>query len=182
MRLAIDDASPGEGLYLGIHYEDLQVNSEDASEAVLTGDNLDPVVRGDGTLLPAATSSNASRSLGFTVDELPVPNLARLQRYLPPHVPLIIRGGVGTLDGQMELRRTALPVDLSLQSDSAGLSLRDLRFATNLAVVLKLDNPDLATPPTAVGGSYLRFSDSHIGRQGQGQSATWNTDFSIDEG
>jgi hypothetical protein len=182
VRLAVDQASLGEGLYLGIHYEGLQVKPEDASEAVLIGDNLDLVVRGDGTLLPATASPNASRSLGFTVDELSVPDLARLQRYLPPHVPLKLHGGIGTLDGQVELRPTALSVYLSLQSDSADLSLRDLRFATNLAVALTLDNPDLTTRPTAVGGSYLRFSDSRIGRKGQGPSSTCDTDFSIDEG
>jgi hypothetical protein len=182
VRLAVDEATLGEGLYLGIHYEDLQVTPGGSSEPVLTGDNLDLLVRGDGSLLRGTAGPNASSYLGFMVDSLSVPDLARLQRYLPPHVPLELHGGVGTLDGQVELRPTALAVDLSLQSDSADVSLRDLRFATNLAVALKLDNPDLTTKPTAVGGSYLRFSDSRIGRQGQGPSASWNTEFRIDEG
>jgi hypothetical protein len=116
------------------------------------------------------------------VNALAVPDLARLQRYLPAHVPLQLHGGLGTLDGRVDLRPSALSVDLSLLSDSADLSLSDYRFATDLALALKLDNPDVATRPTAMGGSYLRLANSRVARQGGGDSATWNTDFSVDEG
>jgi hypothetical protein len=182
VRVAMDDAGLGEGLYLAIHYEDLRVSPLDASEDVLTGAGLDLVIRGDGRLQRSAAGPDSSRSLGFTVNALSVPDLARLQRYLPPDLPLQLHGGLGTLDGRVDLRPTALSVDLSLRSDTADLSLRDYRFATDLSLALKLDNPDITTRPTALGGSFLRLANSRIARQGGGDSAAWNTDFSFEEG
>ena len=182
VRLAVDDADLGDGLYLGFHYEDLRVSPQDASVDVLTGDGLDLVIRGDGHLLRSAADTDVSRSMGLTVDALSVPDLARLQRYLPAHVPLQLNGGLGSLDGRVDLRPTAMSVDLSLNSDSADLSLRDYRFATDLSLALKLDNPDIATEPTAIGGSYLRLSDSRIARKGKGDSTAWNTAFSVEDG
>jgi hypothetical protein len=181
-RLAMDDAALGEGLYLGFHYEDLRVHPQDESADVLTGEGLDLVIRGDGYLLPRAAGSDPSRSLGVNVDSLSVPDLARLQRYLPTHVPLQLHGGLGTLDGRVELRPTALSADVTLHSDDADLSVRDYRFATDLAMGLKLDNADLTAEPTAIGGSYLRLSGSRIARLGRDDSAAWDTAFSIDDG
>ena len=182
VTLAMDEPQLGQGLYLKFQYKGLTVHPEGGTSDLLTGEGLGLVVRGDGYVLPDKAASRASRSVELAIAGLAVPDLARLQGYLPPQLPLQVHGGQGTLNGKVYLAPSSLAVDLSLSSESADLALRNYRFNTDLAVVLKLDNPDISTEATTLDGSYLQLSDSQLQRMGGAGSAQWNTRFDIEQG
>lgn len=182
VNLSMDDTHSGQGLVMGFHYEGLTVRPAGSDIDLLTGEGLGIEVRGDGKLLKKARGYNPSRAVELTVENLSVPDLALLQHYLPPQLPLQVHGGDGTLDSSIRLTPTSLEVDLVLDSDNADLSLRDYRFATDLDLVFSLDNPDIRTQATSVSGSYLQLSDSRVQRAGKSRSVSWDTRLEIEQG
>ena len=91
-----------------------------------------------------------------------MPDLARLQRYLPPKWPFELHGGSGELRGSARLTPTSVAVDLRLDSARAALGVRQYRFVTNLDAALVLDNPSVLTGPTELSGSYVRLGDAKL--------------------
>ena len=171
-----------ELLDLSFLYRDLQVVHGSDSQPLLIGEGLGLRVGGNARILPTPGKVNESRSLGFILDDLAVPDLALLQHYLPSKWPLQLRGGNGYLAGRASLSPTAMEVDLSLLSDDAEMVVGDYRFVTNLDAALKLDNPSVSTQRTSMSGSYIRLGDATLLADVNKTATRWEASLQIDQG
>jgi hypothetical protein len=169
-------------LDLAFQYRGLEVRHQEDSAPMLTGQDLGLTIGGDARLLPDPEQFNPSRTIGFTVNDLTVPDLALLQRYLPEKWPFILHGGEGILSGSGRLTPGSLALDLGIRSERADMGLRQYRFETNLDAVLKANNPSLTEHATDVSGSYMNLSESRLGRAGKDNSERWSTSFTIRDG
>jgi len=176
------DSDTNDQLDLAFRYQDLAVAHRDDGDVLLRGQDLNVSIGGDGRVPGDPDKINESRSIAFAVDGLELPNLARLQRYLPPKWPITLYGGSGRLGGTAALKPTTLQVDLSLKSEQADLGLEQYRFDTDLDVVLKLDNPELAVRGTSARGSHLNLTDARLRRADgdAGESEAWNASLIVD--
>ena len=167
---------------LTFHYEGLKLYRIGGPGTLLSGQGLRLSIGGNGRVLRDPDKPNATRSLTLVIDDLSIPDLSLLQRYLPEKWPFKLHGGSGNLNGMAHISPTALAVDFTLGSDSADLALRDYRFDTSLELALKLDNPDVNTRSTDVSGSYIRLSDAHLRREGDEQVEPWDASLVINDG
>ncbi len=174
----------GDQLDLAFQYRDLAVTHRDDTEVLLRGQDLTVSIGGDGRVPGDPGEVNKSRSIAFAVDGLELPDLARLQHYLPPKWPITLYGGSGRLGGTATLKPTTLQVALSLESERADLGLERYRFDTDLDVALKLDNPELAVRGTSAIGSHIKLTGARL-RRADGDSAEsepWDAALMIDDG
>ena len=167
---------------LDFRFRELQVTRNDADAPMLVGDELLFRVGGDGRVLPDPGSVNLSRSLSLDIQDLAVPDLSRLQAYLPEKWPLRLLGGDGRLGGGLALTPTSLSVDLGLRSGRARLALSNYRFETDLDAALHMENPAVMKQATHVAGSYIRLDDAQLLREGQENESGWNASLSLKEG
>jgi hypothetical protein len=172
----------GQLMDLGFQYRDLEVSHDDDSRPLLTGQNLELRIGGDGKLLPDPERINESRTISLEIDDLAVPDLALFQRYLPPKWPMSLYGGDGRLDGMASLSPFSLQVDMSLDSDSADLGFQNYRFETNLDAALKLDNPSVMTGGSRIGGTYIKLSESRLKNDEEKDTKPWGASLVIREG
>ncbi len=169
-------------LDLVFDFDELEARHREEPGPLLAGRGLTLRIGGDGRVLPDPERRNQSRSLGFAIDDLAVPDLARLQRYLPARWPLALRGGEGRLSGSARLAPTALDVALRLTSERAEAALRDYRFETDIDALLMLSNPALAAQRTRVSGSRIRLSGAQLRRDDRPDAAAWEAWLDIPEG
>ncbi len=182
-NLAIHGGQDGEDpLVLGVNYRDVQVTHQQDHALLLTGRDLGLVFSGDNYVLPDAAATDAHRAAAFTVDDLEVPDLALLQRYLPTKWPLQLHGGSGKLQGSARLTSTSVAANLRLFSTQADLGVQQYRFVTNLDAALVLDNPSILTHDTELAGSYLRLGESTLARDARENSQPWETSLEITSG
>lgn len=174
--------STGGQLDIGFRFRDLEVVHDGDDSPMLTGENLELHVGGDGNVLPDPEKINESRVIGLEIDQLQVPDLALFQRYLPDKWPFRLYGGEGSLGGTMRLTPFALNVDLALNSDAAEMGIAQYRFETDLDAALKLDNPAIMSNPTRVAGSFVRLSKAHLLREGQKDEQPWSASLTLKEG
>lgn len=163
------EMGPGTGgeMKLDFRFRELEVLRAGAESPMLVGEELLFQVGGDGRVLPVPESPNMSRSLALEIRDLSVPDLSRLQGYLPEKWPLHLLGGDGLLGGRLRMTPAAFDVDLSLRSGQAELALNQYRFLTDLDAAVRLDNPAILVEPTRVAGSYLRLDQAFLMREGQ---------------
>jgi hypothetical protein len=149
---------------------------------MLVGDQLLFRVGGDGRVLPDPGAVNPSRRLSLDIKEVQVPDLSRLQPYLPEKWPLRLLGGDGRLGGALTLTPRSLSVDLGLSSDKARLALSEYRFETDLEAGVRMDNPAIMQQATRVAGSFIRLGDAQLLREGQKDESGWNASLFLKEG
>jgi len=167
---------------LGFDFRNLQVTHREDSDPLLVGDDLDFSIGGDGMILPTPGKINESRTLGFSIDGLTVPDLARLQRYLPEKWPFRLHGGDGNLRGHARLSPTSLDVDLRIDSDDADMGIRQYRFDTDLDAALRLENTSIMDTRTRVAGTFVELSDARLQKEGEGEGDPWFASVHIREG
>ncbi len=181
VHLAMGPATDGQ-LNLAVDYTDLQVIHAEDTTPTLTGQGLSLEFEGDGHVLAQPEQYGESRSLTVRLDDLEVPDLASLQRYVPAKWPLQVLGGEGRLSGGASLTPTSLGVDLSVTSGEAELAVRQYRFETDLDARLVLHNPSITEQPTRVSGTYVKLSDSQLEREGAAAAEGWQSHFLIKDG
>ena len=169
-------------LLLTVDYRDLQVTHPGDGAPLLTGRDLGLAFSGDDYVLPESDAAELRHTVGFTIDGLAVPDLARLQRYLPPKWPFELHGGSGELRGSARLTPTSAAVDLRLDSSRAALGVRQYHFVTNLEAALVLDNPSVLTGPTALSGSYVKLGDAKLASDTRSDSRAWQASLEITDG
>ena len=167
---------------LGFDFRDLAVQHEQDGAAFLTGEQLSFRIGGNGRIMPDLDAVNLSRTIDVELDELTVPDLALLQRYVPRKWPLTLYGGDGTLAGTVHVAPTQLQIDLRLGSDNADMGLNRYRFETNLDAALRLDNPDLVNHSTAVDGTTIALTDAHLMREGERAPDSWSASLVLNRG
>jgi hypothetical protein len=167
---------------LGFDFRDLAVQHEQEEAAFLTGEQLSLRIGGNGKIIPDLDAVNLSRTIDLELDELTVPDLALLQRYVPRKWPLTLHGGEGTLAGTVHVAPTQLQIDLRLGSDNAEMGLNQYRFETNLDAALRLDNPDLVNHSTAVDGTTIALTDAHLMRDGDRAPEDWSASLVLNRG
>ena len=171
-----------ESLDLSFIYRDLQVVHGSDSKPLLIGKGLGVKIGGNARLLPTPGKVNETRSLGFFLDGLAVPDLALLQHYLPSKWPLKLHGGNGYLTGRASLSPSAMDVDLSLKSDDADMGAGEYRFVTNLDAALKLDNPSVSTQRTSMSGTYIKLGNAQLSADVDEAAVPWDASLQIDQG
>lgn len=176
--IVMNDQSNGL-LNLDIKYEDLLVKNDADTEAMLTGQGLVLNLKSGGNLFPAEDELDEIREMSLQIGDLSVSNLSLFQRYLPDSWPLRFYGGNGELNGRVLVATNAAEVDLTLASINADLGNARHRFITNLDMGLKVHNRSLATEPTTIGGSYIKFTDAELVRDTDTESKPWQADVSI---
>ena len=164
------------------HYSDLEVIHEGDDVPMLTGEDLELRIGGDGRVVPDPDTVNKSRVIGFEIDALKVPDLALFQRYLPEKWPFSLYGGDGTLSGAISLTPTAYSIDLALASEAADMGISQYRFESDLDAELKLDNESIMTTPTHVEGSYITLSKAHLMKEGEKSEESWSASLMLKEG
>ena len=179
--IAMNDETGGL-LNLDIKYKDLQVINDADSGALLTGQGLNLNLRANGVLFPAKSELDEIREMSLQIGDFSVPDLVLFQRYLPDRWPLRFYGGNGDLSGRVLIATDSAEVDLHLTSQNADLGNARHRFSTNLEMGLKAHNPALATQPTTISGSYIKFTDAALLRNTETESIPWQADFSILKG
>lgn len=168
---------------LVFRFGDLQIQQEKVQAPLLTGDGLELAVYGNGKVLPDPDNLNFSRTIAFQVSDLAVPDLVQFNQYLPAKWPIALHGGQGLLNGDASISSNKFDLDLRLGSSGADLALRDYRFDTDLDVVLKLSNPDVAAISTSIGGSYVRLDNARLRNSETEQGAdSWDASLRIEEG
>jgi len=174
-------SSDGE-MSLDFNFRDLAVQHVDDNAAFLTGERLLFRVGGNGKVITDPESVNMTRTIDLEIDDLAVPDLALLQRYLPLKWPFTLIGGDGMLAGTVHVAPTALRTDLRLGSDNADMGLNQYRFETNLDAALRLDNPDLVNRSTAVDGTTIVLTDAHLMRDGDRTPEAWSASLVLNSG
>ena len=90
--LALGEETGGQ-LDLRIHYDGLAVRHQDDEKPLMTGEDLLLKLGGDGKLRLDLENIDESRVAKLTVDQLFVPDIEPLQRYLPAGAPFRFSGG-----------------------------------------------------------------------------------------
>ena len=175
-------AETGGEMALDFRFRELEVVREHTDAPMLVGDQLLLRVGGDGRVLPDPGTVNPTRSLSLDIRDLQVPDLARLQPYLPEKWPLRLLGGDGRLGGALSLTPKSLSVDLALRSGQARLALSQYRFETDLDTAVRMENPAIMRQPTRVAGSYITLSEAHLLREGQEAGETWSAALRLKDG
>ena len=178
----VADAATPEQIQLNFHYDDLAVTHESDTRPMLTGHDLNLVMRGSSRLNISSDSLSDHAAIGFNVEGLEVPDLALLQRYIPANWPFEFYGGQGVVYGGLLLEPTALKVDLNLDSEEAHVGVRQYRFTTDLDAALKLDNPSILTERTAIGGSYIHLGDAVVASDADVESKPWEASLKFTHG
>jgi hypothetical protein len=181
IRLRRDQATGGE-LDLAFRFRDLEVRSQEEQHAVLVGQELLLRTGGDSMVVPTPGKLTLKRSIGLEIDSLFVPDLALLQRYLPPPWPLTLHGGEGLLGGMAKLSPTSLDIDLRLDSENADVGIGPYRFLTNLDAGLVSANPDVRREGSQVGGSFLVLSNARLAGGGVTAPAGWSASLMVEQG
>ena len=179
--IAMNDETGGL-LNLDIKYNDLQVKNDRDAEVLLTGQGLNLNLRANGVLFHDENELDEIREMSLQIGDFSVPDLALFQRYLPDKWPLRFYGGNGDLSGRVQIATDSAEVDLHLTSQNADLGNARHRFSSNLDMALKAHNTALATEPTTISGSYIKFTDAALLRNTETDSVPWQADFNILKG
>ncbi len=181
--IGLDMTGAGEDAFrLLFEFQDLEVIQAEENHPVLVGQHLELLLGGDSYILPDRDRLDKQRRLRAVVDGLTVPDLALLQRYMPPQSPMRLVGGVGRLQGHADLSSRSLSVAVLVDSDAAHLASRDYHFTTDLKSALKLENPDYPSVSTSLAGSYLELGQVHLSRGANKRAESWDASLRIDEG
>ncbi|KZX60477.1 hypothetical protein A3709_11790 [Halioglobus sp. HI00S01] len=149
-------ADQGRSLGLEIDYSDLTVTRDGDTEPFLAGDSLqldfsDPNLVAPGGELSfeaivaeeKARDSGERRNLSFSIDDATLLNMAIVNDYLPPNLPLTLTGGTASLNGAVESQLETVKGRLELRSKAVAMDLdgQDLRGDLGVDLVITGGDP-----------------------------------------
>ena len=178
--LGVEDR-PDSPLLLDFAFRDLVVQHREDEAPMLKGDTLELRLSGGRGLALAETSFDFRRTIAVDIDTLAVPDLARLQRFMPVKWPFRLNGGEGRLGGRALLGPNVLSVDLELVSEHADVAVSQYRFDTDLDATLRLENPDIRNRSTRLDGTGMRLSESTLQRDAGAATDPWAASIEIGE-
>ncbi len=176
----VPDAANPEA-HFAIAFNSLDAFYASSETPLLTGNGL--VFDGVGTnnIVPLDGNRPEARSLDLSIASLKVPDLNAFQRFLPKKWAFKLHGGEGELRGQVSVDQSSFASSINLSSDSADVGVNDLRFSSDLDMILNVNSPSLETGQVDISGSYLKINETQVSNDEE-QSTPWHAAINIEKG
>lgn len=181
ITLEVDETTP-DVMAFEIKFAELKGLDRNSNDVLATGSGMTFSGRGKTQLLPVNGDERIASYLAIGVPSLKVPDLAMYQRFLPVAGSFKLLGGVGELQGKVELTQTGISGFSRLSSKKSDVEVKDFEFISDLDINLNIDAPNLADTGVDVAGSYFRMENARISNEEVGSSEPWQASIDIDQG